>query len=256
MRSTKLLRIVVLMVTVCAFALSAQVGYILNGSFSVGIPPYGDPQDWSAGELDALTGLWRDTEDYNSAPASLGVMRVDTGNGGSYNQAFQNTSKLPASPGGSYTWEAMVRVDSTSGGSFQLVNHYSGSQYWQEISGGWVTLHMFNAPTSGWQLYSGTVNVPAGAVWGLFRIWSNGIIAYHIDDIKINGEDEVVSVQRFERAPNLQFKRLDYAGELKVFRPDGRAIAVGATDRTGVRQMVPGCYLVSRQGVTEKLLAR
>ncbi|MBD3242695.1 MAG: hypothetical protein GF331_19040 [Chitinivibrionales bacterium] len=257
MVSTKILRKVVMGIVACALFASAQVGYLYNTSFSVGVPPYGDPQDWNAGEVDESTGIWRDTEDFNSSPASLGVMRIDTGNGGSFNQNFRNDSRLPAQPGNTFTFDAMVRCDSTGGGSFQLVAHFSGGVYWEEIPGGWVTLYYGNSVDTDWKQVSVTKTVPDGATWGLFRIWTAGIITYHIDDIKINGEDEVVSVEHFSHTPAVREQRISQGKMLRVFRPDGRAVSGHKVGQVDAHQLVPGCYVITNsQNLAERVMTR
>lgn len=256
MRSTKLLCVALLAVVTLAVTLPAQVGYLYNTSFSVGTEPYGDPQDWNIGEIDDMTGVWRDTEDYNSAPASLAVMRIEAGDGGSFSQAFQNDDRKPAAAGETFTWEASIRVDSSSGGSFQLVCHFSGGIYWEEIDGGWVTLGMYNSATNGWQQESGTATVPSGATWGLFRVWTSGIIAYHVDDIKINGEDEVVQVEMFQRTP-ARAPGADLHALPRIYRPDGRVLNSAASNRLDTDQLAPGCYVITNsQSLSERLISR
>jgi len=230
---------------VCVYNAPAQTTYLYNGSFSQGVAPYGDPASWDAGEVSATTGLWRDSVDFHSAPASLGVMRIDTGNGGSYNQAFRNASRLPAAPGATFTWDAWVKVDSSNGGSFQLVVHTSCGTYWTECaSGGWVTLHMFNAPNGGWQQYSGTGTVANGATWGLLRIWTSGIIAYHIDDIRINGQNEVVSILTGERHPisMVGVAALQPTDHVSVYSPSGKLVA--STTKAQLGRLPAGAYVM------------
>jgi hypothetical protein len=240
-----------------ASTLQAQTVYLYNGSFSVGTGAYGDPSDWDGQEIVADTGIgiWRDLVDFHSAPASLGVLRIKDGNGGSYNQVFRTTDRLPAAKGATFTCDAWVKIDSVRGGIMQLVAHFSCGQYWTECaSGGWVTLASSQTltPGGGWTQVSGTGTVPAAANWGLFRIWTSGQIAYHVDDIRINGQNEVVSVFTGERhAIPGSASAVSGSDHANVYSPSGQLVA--KTTVSGVSRLPAGCYVVKagQQKVTQ-----
>jgi hypothetical protein len=241
----------VLAVLAVVGTVSAQRTYLYNGGFSAGVLPYCDPADWGVGELDPGTGMQRDTAVYHSAPASLEVIRSVTGAGGHITQRLQ---LLPASAGSTFNWSAWVLVDSSLGGTAWLVAHFSCGTYWTECtSGGWVTLNRESAATAGWKQVSGTATVPTGAVWGLIRIYTTDIIGYHVDDISIAGQAEVIntpdqcgassirlrSPQSTAREGNVLNRADLLTGQMSVYLPNGRLAT-----KAGVRSLPTGCYLV------------
>jgi hypothetical protein len=235
----------VIAVLAVAATLSAQTTFLNNSSFSVGVAPYGDPANWSVGELGSLTGVWRDTVDFHSAPASLGILRQADGEGGNLNQRFVT---LPAAGGQSFTYEAWVKVDSLSGGQVQLVGCFNcTASGWNPCpDGAWMGLARFTAVTSGWTKVTGTATVPAGAVWALIRVWVSGRVACHIDDIKINGQGEPVSVaapSSHRAAPHrtvLDAADLSGTNRMSMYTPNGRF----ASAKAGAKSLPTGFYLV------------
>lgn len=247
---------------VVAAVVSAQTTYLLNGSFTQCVEPcteFGSPTEWvpEGNPFPVTIGIWRDMVDYNTAPASLAVMAMDTASA-NFNQAYKNTSRLPASPGASYTVEADVRIDSTSGGSFQLASHYSCGTYWTEC-GAWQTHYMGNSVTSGWQHVSNTATLPSNVVWGLFRVHIRGPITFHVDNVKINGQEEVVEVVYDKAVPMTDRKTpllrqgtlalgRETAYGLEVLTPDGRAVlkakGYGSTVNLAEKGLAEGFYVV------------
>jgi len=207
--------------------------------------------------------------DYNTAPASLAVMSLDT-ESANFNQPYRNSSRLPASPGGTFTFEADVKVDSAGGGSFQLVSHFSCGTYWLECpSGGWVTHYFGNSVTNGWVHVNHTGTVPASATWGLVRVHISRRISFHVDNVKINGQEEVVAVEYDNAVPMVDRKTpllrqgtlalgREAPYRLEVLTPDGRAVlktkGYGSTVNLAEKGLAEGFYVVrvSAPGMTAR----
>jgi hypothetical protein len=231
-------------VLVAAALVSAQTVYLLNGSFSQCAAPcegdYPSPTEWGIEGMPSTMGIWRDAIDFHSAPAGLTVMSV----GDSQGHFTQRLDTIPPR-NSSFTYDLWVKVDSANGGSFQLVVHFSCHQFWGEcMSGGsqvgWKTLYMGNAPTTGWTNVTGSSTVPDGAVWALFRIYNaGGNITFHVDDIKINGQEEVVSVGEPRLAPVASTNRASIA-DARMYTVTGKVVEANQPTAHGVRLMKTG----------------
>jgi len=236
-------------------ALAQDSLYLYNGSFTQGDEFTSGPADWTTNEVDDSTTVWRDTVVYHSAPASLGITRTDTGNGGCFNQIFKTMNRLPAKQGQTFTLDAWVKIDRADSGYMALVAHYSCSSGWAECSTetgtqiGWRKLYIDSVASTGWLHVTATDTVPQDARWGLFRVYTFGSVAFHVDDIKINGQEEVLQIASRPNIHNLRLTTLDPGS---IYLPNGRL-------STSLPSRLPaGCYLVrsSKATLTRIFLAR
>jgi len=246
---------------------SAQV-YLYNGSFTQCASgcdgEWSVPTAWQPQGVDATTGIWRNTEEFHSAPAALTIWAQQSDDCHYKQTPDKEGTMLPAGNGEQYTVEAMVKID-TLEGQVQLVGHFACDPYWGSPTT-WQTLWSSRSTTDGWIEVSATATVPDQADKCRFRIYTSARAYWSLDDIKMNGQDEVVSIspekQEYYRAAAAAQQRLTENGNvLRIYRPDGRAVKTSTT-ASGIvldgKRMAPGCYLTIREGtngiVTERML--
>jgi len=252
---------------------SAQV-YLYNGSFTQCASgcdgEWSVPTAWQPQRVDATTGIWRNTESYYSAPAALTIWAQQNDDCHYKQTPDAEGTQLPGPKGSEYTFEAMVKVD-TLEGQVQLVMQYGCDPYFACNNAGestqWQMLWTTRSTTDGWVQVSTTATVPDDYhTKARFRIYTRARAYWSIDDIKINGQDEIVSIDPrkhvYQHASAPARVANGDARILRIYRPDGREVR--ATTPSGIvldsRSMAPGCYLTVREGangiVTERTLTK
>jgi hypothetical protein len=179
----------------------------------------------------------------------------------------------PSAPGTEYTYGFWIKVDSLApGGAIHVVCHHSEGESWTEDF--WQSLYLGRGPTGDWLHITGTKTTPETAWWSVLRLYTNGGgAAWHVDDIMLNGQHEVMDAASPPNpdccnptavAPtDYHQAMLTFTAETRtsdvprVLCPDGRVVNTAKLPSVvSGRGLAPGCYIVTRRSADGLLSER